>query len=390
MKTLYATRTLQKNRLYKEIEDNKKFYYQLSIEKEQKQKSYLKRLKVFNSNDEINMSYEWEKKYKEYSHLTTQKISTIEAMSKEKGYVPLFITITVPSSYHPFKSISYRNGKRLYTRVNPDFKFDTVNEAIRESYLFLNSLFKIMYKRIKHFTKKEIMYVKSIESHTTLIPHLHCLIFVPIHYVDSVRGVYKRILEYYNLQRADLETVSIKDDINYASRYILKYITKTLSSGSDYYEARILDGWKRANKIRLLSHSLLPLNQQIYKKIYYSFTNIKKNKIFSKKEYKLETGKKEMDKQVATEGIPIYYFFQQNSFLEQRIYEAGSKCSKTKKSKLSKLNSLFHIKLDVERSRDLKGRLTYKVCRLIIQYRGIEIYQHKKLKIIKDLYVTGE
>jgi hypothetical protein len=386
MKRLYATKTLQKDKLYKEIQENIQSYYKLSIEKEQKQKSYLEKLKVFNttSRDYVKLDYDFERKYKEYSMLTQQKISTIEQMANDKGYVSLFITLTLPTVYHPFKSITYKNNKRLYTQRNKEFVFDSVNEAIKDGYRFLNELFKVFYKRVKHFTKKELLYVKTIETHTTLIPHLHCLLFFPLEHYDAIVGVYKRIVEHYNLDRVDMEKVNMRDDINYASRYILKYIVKTLNDNSDYFQARVLDGYKRANKLRLLSHSQIPLNQEIYIKIYHSFTNIKKNKIFSKKDYKLQIGRKEIDNEVRTMGIPIYYFFQQNLHLEQKIYEANSKCSKTKISKLGDINSLFHIKIEKERSFDSKSRLTYKIKKLVIEYRGIEIYQNSKYLILKD------
>lgn len=385
MKRLYATKTLQKDKLYKEIQNNIQEYYKLSILKEQKQKNYLEKLKVFNttSRDYEKFDYDFERKYKDYSRLTQQKISTIEQISKDRGYVSLFLTITVPSKFHCFKSISYK-GKRLYTKRNSEFAFDSVSEAIKSAYSFLNELFKVFYKRVKNFTKKELLHVKSIEMHTTFIPHLHCLLFFPIEHYDEVVGVYKRIVEHYNLDRVDIETVNMRDDINYASRYILKYIVKTLNDNSDYFEARVLDGWKRANKIRLLSHSQIPLNQEIYKKIYHSFTNIKKNKIFSKKDYKLQIGRKEIDNEVRTSCIPYYYFFQQNLHLEQKICEVNSKCSKTNISKFGDINSLFHIKIEKERSRDSKGRLTYKIKRLVIHYRGIEIYQNSKYLILKD------
>lgn len=386
MKRLYATKILQKDNLYKEIQENIQNYYKLSIEKEQRQKSYLEKLKVFNttSREYVSIDYDFERKYKEYSRLTQQKISTIEQMANDKGYVSLFITLTLPSRFHPFRSIAYKNNKRLYTQRNKEFAFDSVNEAIKDGYKFLNELFKVFYKRIKNFTKKELFYARSVEFHSSLIPHIHCVLFFPLEKYDEVVGVYKRIIEYYKLDRVDIETVNMRGDINYASRYILKYIVKTLNNNSDYFEARVLDGWKRANKIRLLSHSQISLNQEIYKKIYYSLTNIKKNKIFSKKDYKLLKVKEIIDEKVRTQGIPIYYFFQQNLYLEQKICNADSKCSKTKISKLGNVNSLFHIKLEKERSRDSKGRLTYKIKRLVIRYRGIEIYQNSKYLVLKE------
>ncbi|MCG3655902.1 replication endonuclease [Aliarcobacter butzleri] len=385
MKKIYATKTLQKDKLYNEIQESIKNYYQISIEKEQKQKYYLKSLKVFNrtKNEFLDLDYDFEKKYKEYSRITQQRIATIEEMARDKEYVSLFITLTLPSNYHPFKSISYKN-ERLYTKRNDEFAFDSVNEAIKSGYQFLNEIYQTFYKRVKNFTKKELFYVKTIEAHTTLIPHLHCLLFFPIEHYDAIKGVYNRVIDYYKLQRADMEEVSIKDNINCASRYILKYIVKSLNDGSDYFEVRVLDGWKRAHKIRLLSNSQIPLNLEIYKKIYYSISNIQKNRIFSKKNYKLFNVKEIIDEKVRTQGIPIYYFFQENLFLEQKIFNADSNCSKTIRTKFGNIESLFHIKLEMERSRDSKNRLIYKIKKFIMKYRGIEIYQQQKYLILKN------
>jgi hypothetical protein len=388
MKRIYATKTLQKDKLYKEIQENIKNYYQISIQKEQKQKGYLKSLKVLNTTKRefLNLDYDFEKKYKEYGRITQQRISTIEQMAREKGYVSLFITLTLPSHFHPFKSVSYKN-ERLYTKRNNEFTFDSIDEAIKNGYQFLNEIYKTFYKRVKNFTKQDLFYVKTIEAHTTLIPHLHCLLFFPIEHYDSIKAVYNRVIEHYELQRTDLEQVSIKENINCASRYILKYIVKTLNDNNDYFLARFLDGWRRENKIRTLSNSQIPVNLGIYKKIYFSISNIEKKKIFSKKNYKLLHVKEIIDEKVRTLGIPIYYFFQQNLYLEQKIFSAGSECSKQKTNRFGDIKSLFHIKLDIQRNRDRKGRLIYKICKFNIKYRGIEIYQQQKYLILKGLYI---
>ncbi len=388
MKRIYATKTLQKDKLYKEIQESIKNYYQISIQKEQKQKGYLKSLKVLNrtTNEFLNLDYDFEKKYKEYARITQQRVSTIEQMARDRGYVSLFITLTLPSRFHPFKSVSYKN-ERLYTKRNSEFAFDSVDEAIKSGYQFLNHIYKILYKRVKNFTKQELLFVKTIEPHTVLIPHLHCLLFFPIEHYDAIKSVYKRVIEHFELQRTDLEQVSIKENISCASRYILKYIVKTLNDNNDYFFVRFLDGWRRENKVRILSNSQIPLNLEIYKKIYFSISNIEKKKIFSKKNYKLHHVKETIDEKVRTQGIPIYYFFQQNLYLEQKIFNADGKCSKQKTNWFGDITSLFHIKFEIQRKRDKKGRLAYKICKFIIKYRGIEIYQQQKYLILKGLYI---
>ena len=153
MKKIYATKTLQKDKLYNEIQESIKTYYQISIEKEQKQKHYLKSLKILNTtkNEFLDLDYDFERKYKEYSRITQQRISTIEQMARDKEYVSLFITLTLPSCYHPFKSVSYKN-ERLYTKRNDEFTFDSVNEAVKSGYQFLNEIYNTFYKRVQNFT----------------------------------------------------------------------------------------------------------------------------------------------------------------------------------------------------------------------------------------------
>ena len=112
-----------------------------------------------------------------------------------------------------------------------------------------------------------------------MIPHLHLVLYFPYEKLDHIKGTYKRVVEHFKLDRTDLEEVAFKDNVNYASKYLLKYIIKDLNNGSDIFKARVLDGWKRFHKIRVLTSSLLPLNVMVYKKIYTSVSFIEKNKI---------------------------------------------------------------------------------------------------------------
>lgn len=273
---------------------------------------------------------------------------------------------------------------RLYVEDNKDFAFSSIKEAVSCGYKELNHIYQTFYKRVRNYVKSDLNYIRVFECNFNMIPHVHVVLYFPFEQLDNVKAVFKRVVEHFKLDRTDLEEVAFKDNINYASKYLLKYIIKDLNNGADIFKARVLDGWKRFHKIRVLTSSLLPINVMMYKKIYNSVSFIEKNKIFSKKNYKLLNVKEIIDEKVRTQGIPIYYFFQQNLFLEQKILSADSKCSKTKTNRFGDIKSLFKVKLDIERNRDNKGRLTYKTKRLIISYRGIEIYQNAKYLIIKD------
>jgi len=58
----------------------------------------------------------------------------------------------------------------------------------------------------------------------------------------------------------------------------MKYITKSLSNGEDYYKARILDGWKRLYKIRMITMSNLDLSLSDFRTIYHNLDSNTKDK----------------------------------------------------------------------------------------------------------------
>ena len=269
MKGYYSKKLQNNSKLYAELQDNIKFYINHSIKKENKQKSYLQNTGFLNkkSGEYLNVEYDFEKKYKEYSKISEQRALTIQELAKRKEFCSVFITLTLPSKYHPFKSIATKQG-RLYVEENKEFAFNSIKEAVSCGYKELNSIYQTFYKRVKNYVKNDLYYVKAIENHQTTIPHLHLVLYFPLEYFDMVKATFSRVVEYFKLDRIDFEEVSFKENINYASKYLLKYIIKDLNNSSDILKARILDGWKRYHKIRVLTSSLLPLNVMVYKKIY--------------------------------------------------------------------------------------------------------------------------
>ena len=81
---------------------------------------------------------------------------------------------------------------------------------------------------IKNYVKDDLYYVKAIENHQTSIPHLHLVLYFPLEKFDFVKGVFKRVVEHFELDRIDFEEVSFKENINYASKYLLKCIYRSI------------------------------------------------------------------------------------------------------------------------------------------------------------------
>lgn len=367
----YYSKKLQKNsKLYAELQENIQLYYNHSLEKEQKQKSYLQYNKFINlsTKETVNIDYNFEKKYKEYSSITAQRAYTIQELSKRKEYCSVFITLTLPSAYHPFKSVATPTG-RLYVEDNKDFTFPSIKEAVSYGYKELNTIYTTFYKRVKNYVKNDLYYIKAIENHSTMIPHLHLVLYFPLDKLDFVKAVFKRIVEHFKLDRTDLEEVAFKNNINYASKYLLKYIIKDLNNGSDIFKARVLDGWKRYHKIRVLTSSLLPLNVMVYKKIYSAVSLIEKNKISFKIDDKIVSMKEKIDLETKKLGLPLYLYFQDNFSIEKTVLNRNDR----KITRFGNKNSIFKVKLSNE-----KKDKHYKVKSLEVSYKDENIYTKQR------------
>lgn len=370
MKGYYSKKLQKTSKLYAELQENIQLYYNHSLEKEQKQKSYLQYNKFVNlsSKETINIDYNFEKKYKEYSKITEQKAYSIQELARRKEYCSVFITLTLPSSFHPFSSIKTNKG-RLYVADNKEFGFSTIKDAVSYGYKELNNIYTIFYKRLKNYVKNDLYYIKAIENHSTMIPHCHIVLYFPVDKLDFVKSVFKRVVEHFKLDRTDLEEVSFKDNINYASKYLLKYIIKDLNNGSDIFKARVLDGWKRYHKIRVLTSSLLPLNVMVYKKIYKAVSLIPINKISFKSNDKIISMKEKIDLETKNLGLPIYLFFQDNFSIEKTVLSNRD----SKIISFGSKNSIFKVKLTNE-----KKAKYYKIKSLEVSYENENIYTKQK------------
>lgn len=309
MKTICATKRLQNTKLFKEYISLRDGYYKLSLEKEHNQQSFFKNKQFVkkSSGEFITPSYSFENHYKKYNKSIEQKVYCIERIAKDKNLVPIFITITLDSRFHPFKSIS-RNEKRLYTSLNKSFIFkdEGIDTAIKTGYSHLNNIFRIFYKRCQS-SVNSLMYVKIFEIHKNLIPHQHILFFVLKSDIKIIRKKLNKIKEEFNLDQVDFELVndelqkrensSFKTGVKRASKYLMKYITKSMKE--DPFCCRLYDGWKRKNRVRMITSSNLDLSLSDYRTIYHNLDENNKNSL-------LEKAKKE--------DVNIFYYILKNLY----------------------------------------------------------------------------
>jgi len=277
---LKATKRLQQTQRYKEFVQLRDDYYHTSLKKEHNQQSYLKNMTLRNdvTGELLQLNHSFEKYYKNYTKSIEQKVYALEKIARDDDLVPIFITLTLPSRFHPFQSVRH-SGKRNYVALNESFGFESIEEAISTGYKYLNHIYRTFYKRVK-LQVKELLYIKVVEQHKTLIPHFHILFYVKKEKNKIIEKIFDNLINEFELSQTDLEfigdelhevdTKSVKTGINRASKYITKYIVKNLNDNADFFNARILDGWKRHHKIRIITMSNLPLSMAEYRAIYHN------------------------------------------------------------------------------------------------------------------------
>ena len=133
--------------------------------------------------------------------------------------------LTLPSEYHPFKSIRNKDG-RMYVQENPNFEFETIEDSIKLGYQKLNKIFQVFYKRVKNHTKQDLYYIKAVEVHDTLIPHIHFVLFFKQKHYSKIENLFYKVTDFYKINQKEFEPSSMKTNLRSASRYLIKYIIK--------------------------------------------------------------------------------------------------------------------------------------------------------------------
>jgi len=221
------------------------------------------------------------------------------ALAKSENLTPLFLTLTLPSQFHPFKTL--KNKKQIN---NKNFKYEKLEDAIKEGYQELKNIYRIFYKRVKNHSKN-IYYIKVVEPHKSLIPHMHVMLFVEIKQITVIKKLFYKVCKEHKLQRVEFDESLLTDNINNAIGYIMKYILKTLNSKDEFFK-RWVDGWRKNHKIRACEMSNLPLSIEIYKKLYYSLSTELKESI---------------QKEIEEKNQSFFEYFIHNTKVHRIIYE---------------------------------------------------------------------
>jgi len=279
---------------------NELYFYSLKIEK--KQTNYtknLQNLKNIKTGQVIIINYNYDSKQKAYVKTIEQKVNALVSLSKTEELVPLFLTLTLPSKFHPYKT-----SKKGIKNKNHAYKYENIEDSITEGYQELRDIYRSFYKRVKNYSKN-IYYIKVVEPHKSLTPHMHVILFIEPKQLEITKQLFYKVCKEHKLKRVEFDESLLTDDINNAVGYIMKYILKTLNSKDEYFK-RWLDGWRKKHRIRGCEMSNLPLSIEVYKKLYYSLPKELKESI---------------QKEIEEKNQSFFEYFIRNTTVTQTIYE---------------------------------------------------------------------
>lgn len=329
-----------------------------------KQNSYLNKFvfKDVTNNKCFLLNKDIVKDFNNYKNLTYLRTKELERICNEEKLEPVFITLTLPSKFHPFKK------SNEYFSLNSNFEFVAIEQRINEGYKELNKIYREFYLNVKNNKKnKGLKYIKIIEPHKSLIPHLHRILYINKDTFESFKNQFGSITKKYKLKQTKIEKLNEAR----GSSYIIKYILKNFNDK----EIKQLDGWKKLHKIRIFTMSNLPLSTDIFKKLYYS--------------------NKELNLQILTDikkGVSkyknLFQYYSKNTTIERlyinnygeiikEVLKNKSKKNRFKFTKIIQIKELYRIeKKEVKQKENLLK--TFEILK--------EIYFNNKFKQFKEFY----
>ena len=275
------------------LKESKKTFIDYSLKNIENTRNYYKKLQIENLTTGVISSpiYNFENIQKDDYNNILQRTNYLqnEIVADEKDYVAFFITLTLPSKYHPFTQIEKNKYKK-----NPNYNAElSINDGYKELNRMMTKIQKdFMIKTTftkKQWKKHKLKFIKVIEYHKSFVPHLHAIVFIEREFIEQfkkhlinifaadidriktikshVSGKYvnKTIYESNeNIGRSEIEEL---ENVERGVSYLLKYIRKSLNA-ENITDKHLLDGWKKKNKIRIFTMSNVSIPRYIYKKLY--------------------------------------------------------------------------------------------------------------------------
>ena len=187
------------------------------------------------------------------------RVNTLTDEAERKGLVAIFMTITLPSEYHPFM---LRN-KKLVT--NPKFDGTSPRDAVKA----LTKRFARLRndRALRDINKDNRMYFRVNEPHQSGTPHTHILYYVPKDSIKRVISAFRRLFP----QKGN----DIQSNLRNAVAYVMKYINKTLpKSKSDKLSKkdRYLNAWYSHHRVTRFSSSRTLAPLYLYRLLHHRYS----------------------------------------------------------------------------------------------------------------------
>jgi hypothetical protein len=325
----------------------------------------------------IIMNKSLKQDFNNYKNLVYLKTKELERLSKKNNLIPVFITLTLPSKYHPFVEI---NGK--YT-LNKNFNFIEIEERINRGYKELNKIFRNFYLNVKNNRKnKDMKMIQINEPHGSLQVHKHRILYINKDTYNSVLNTFNKIIEKYQLKQVVIDKCIENDEevkigkltSRRGSSYIIKYLLKNFKSE----ELKKLDGWKKLHKIRMFSMSNLELNTEFFKKLYYSNKDLNIEII-----KEIKRGKSKYNN--------LYQFYTENTNI-RKVYikkdKDTQKIEKIKENIIIKKDNRFTITKIIEiKDTFIEKKIVKEYDKTIKSIEGLrDIYYSNKYKKYREFY----
>jgi len=207
------------------------------------------------------------------------RVNTLTTIAKQRELKPLFMTLTLPSEYHKYKTLQ-RQGIKTKLVPNPKFNGTTAKESVK----ILTKMFARLRqdRSLKELSKEQRIYFRVNEPHKDGTPHTHILMFVPASRIERVKKAFKRLFD----ERAN----DVQDDIENATSYVMKYINKTLPLSKQEKltkKEQYLNAWYSKNRVVRFNSSktLAPLG--IYRLLHQRYSLFALTKLINEQHFKI-------------------------------------------------------------------------------------------------------
>lgn len=374
LKELPFSKEILDTKLVKEYKKLINNYEQFSLEKEKKTNDFLSDYILKSEEEILTIQKDVIKDFNKEKNLIYLRTKELERQAKENNLIPIFITLTNPSEYHPFIT---SKDKTKFIKLNPNFNFLKLEDSVDESYSNVVNIFRELYKNIKKDENKKMTYIRVVEAHKSLVCHLHRILYINKNTYEKVEKQFKKIKQKYFLKECKLEKITDAK----GSSYIIKYILKNYKSK----EIHSLVGYKKKHKIVLIRMSNLQISTQIFKKLYYSNQKLNKEIV-------------EEIKNGSSKYYNLYDFYIKNTTVKQITQEDDKEDKIKLYNYLNKKRFLVYIKnKKIEKEVIYKKQIKLEK-NILTDYRLVKInkeilqefYERKDGKNFKRIYRIQE